>query len=132
MAGLYAEDEEAVEEEGPIPRYPRGTLRLQLSDGSTTLNAFEYRKIPQLVLSETLQSEEDAFSDIGESMLDALDELERSSTMKGSSEKEIVISIDSDEDMDVKPEPPPPRPSQRTRTQGRKRKIVEDVIEISD
>lgn len=46
-------DEEAAEDEGPIPRYPRGMLRFQLSDGSLAFNAIEYRKIPQLVLGET-------------------------------------------------------------------------------
>ncbi|EJD49035.1 hypothetical protein AURDEDRAFT_183151 [Auricularia subglabra TFB-10046 SS5] len=46
-------DEEAAEDEGPIPRYPRGMLRFQLSDGSLAINAIEYRKIPQFVLGET-------------------------------------------------------------------------------
>ncbi|KZT00791.1 uncharacterized protein LAESUDRAFT_708404 [Laetiporus sulphureus 93-53] len=51
MAGLArAEDEE---DEGPIPSYPRSMLRFQLSDGSTTLQAIEYRRLPELVLGET-------------------------------------------------------------------------------
>jgi RecQ-mediated genome instability protein 1 len=57
LAGLNAErgdDGQAEEEEeGPVPRYPRSMLRLELSDGSTTLKAIEYRKVPQLQLGET-------------------------------------------------------------------------------
>lgn len=42
-----------IEGEGPVPRYPRGMLRFDLSDGSTTINAIEYRPIPELALSKT-------------------------------------------------------------------------------
>ncbi|KDR78871.1 hypothetical protein GALMADRAFT_137857 [Galerina marginata CBS 339.88] len=42
-----------VEGEGPMPKYPRGTLRFQLSDGATILEAMEYRPIPQIILGTT-------------------------------------------------------------------------------
>ncbi|KAG1804983.1 uncharacterized protein HD556DRAFT_1327705 [Suillus plorans] len=54
LAGLVREDEEdAEEDEGPVPKYPRGMLRLELSDGFTTVEAVEYRAIPQLELGVT-------------------------------------------------------------------------------
>ena len=40
-----------VEGEGPMPQYPRGKLRLQLSDGHTVLEALEYRRIDELKLT---------------------------------------------------------------------------------
>lgn len=48
MAGL-GEDVE----EGRIPNYPRSMLRLELSDGLITLQAFEYRRLPALELGVT-------------------------------------------------------------------------------
>lgn len=42
-----------VEGEGPMPKYPRGTLRFRLSDGQTIINAMEYRPLPQLTLGNT-------------------------------------------------------------------------------
>lgn len=54
LAGLAREgDEDAEEDEGPVPKYPRGMLRLELSDGFTTVEAVEYRSIPQLELGVT-------------------------------------------------------------------------------
>ncbi|KAG1785826.1 uncharacterized protein HD556DRAFT_1249230 [Suillus plorans] len=54
MAGLVSEDkEDAEEDEDPIPKYPRGMLRLELSDGFTTVEAVEYCAIPQLELGVT-------------------------------------------------------------------------------
>ena len=54
LAGLVREGEEDPEEdEGPVPKYPRGMLRLELSDGFTTVEAVEYRSIPQLELGIT-------------------------------------------------------------------------------
>ncbi|KAG2367879.1 hypothetical protein BDR07DRAFT_206764 [Suillus spraguei] len=54
LAGLVRENEEdAEEDEGPVPKYPRGMLRLELSDGLTTVEAVEYRSIPQLELGVT-------------------------------------------------------------------------------
>lgn len=41
------------EEEGPVPRFPRGMLRFELSDGHTRFRAIEYRSMPDLVLGET-------------------------------------------------------------------------------
>ncbi|KII85048.1 hypothetical protein PLICRDRAFT_116789 [Plicaturopsis crispa FD-325 SS-3] len=52
LAGLGG-DEAEQEEEGPIPRYPRSMLRLEISDGTTTMRAMEYRKLPELELGET-------------------------------------------------------------------------------
>ena len=40
-----------VDGEGPMPKYPRGKLRLQLSDGQTVLEAMEYRQINELKLT---------------------------------------------------------------------------------
>jgi RecQ-mediated genome instability protein 1 len=34
-----------------MPQYPRGTLRFQLSDGQTVLEALEYRRINELNLA---------------------------------------------------------------------------------
>jgi RecQ mediated genome instability protein len=58
MAGVGDEEGEEdgdvdVEGEGPMPKYPRGTLRLKLSDGATTLEAMEYRPLPQISLGPT-------------------------------------------------------------------------------
>jgi RecQ-mediated genome instability protein 1 len=50
-------DEEAVriaeEDEGPVTDYPRGMLKLELSDGSTSIQAIEYRSLPDLNLGKT-------------------------------------------------------------------------------
>lgn len=54
--GIVGLDEANVadeDDEGPIQRYPRGMLRFELSDGSTTLNAIEYRSLPALELGVT-------------------------------------------------------------------------------
>jgi RecQ-mediated genome instability protein 1 len=51
LAGDEAEDEDP--EAGPVPKYPRSMLRFQLSDGSTVLDAIEYRKIPEFELGAT-------------------------------------------------------------------------------
>lgn len=52
-----AQDENAEqqrdEDEGPVPRFPRGMLRLELSDGSTTFRAIEFRSLSQLELGTT-------------------------------------------------------------------------------
>ncbi|KIP05843.1 hypothetical protein PHLGIDRAFT_60035, partial [Phlebiopsis gigantea 11061_1 CR5-6] len=56
LAGLAGEEDENQddgEEAGPVPKYPRSMLRLQLSDGTTVLEAIEYRKIPELELGVT-------------------------------------------------------------------------------
>lgn len=42
-----------VEGEGPMPKYPRGTLRFELTDGKTFIDAMEYRPLPQLTLGIT-------------------------------------------------------------------------------
>ncbi|KAF8068632.1 hypothetical protein FPV67DRAFT_1415327 [Lyophyllum atratum] len=39
--------------EGPIPKYPRGMLKLRLTDGMVTLPAVEYRFLPGLSLENT-------------------------------------------------------------------------------
>ncbi|KAK7690908.1 hypothetical protein QCA50_006011 [Cerrena zonata] len=55
LAGLGAGDEagDADEDEGPVPKFPRGMLKMQLTDGQTILNAIEYRRIPELELGVT-------------------------------------------------------------------------------
>ncbi|KAF8632264.1 hypothetical protein AX15_002009 [Amanita polypyramis BW_CC] len=40
-------------DEGPPPKYPRGTLRLELTDGTTSLPAIEYRPLPNIILDVT-------------------------------------------------------------------------------
>ncbi|KAH0585275.1 hypothetical protein H2248_008516 [Termitomyces sp. 'cryptogamus'] len=40
--------------EGPMPKYSRGMLHFQLTDGMTTVPAIEYRSLPQLSLSTRL------------------------------------------------------------------------------
>ncbi|KAF7316732.1 DUF1767 domain-containing protein [Mycena chlorophos] len=55
-AGGEEGEEEAdleVDGEGPVPNYPRSMLRFELSDGASTLSAFEYRTIPELTLGVT-------------------------------------------------------------------------------
>ncbi|KAJ6508014.1 hypothetical protein C8R47DRAFT_1100303 [Mycena vitilis] len=55
-AGLGDEENEAdleVDGEGPVPNYPRSMLRLELSDGASTLSAIEYRRLPELTLGVT-------------------------------------------------------------------------------
>lgn len=47
------EGDNEVEEEGPIPEYPRSMLRFEIGDGSTTMRAMEYRRIPELKLGRT-------------------------------------------------------------------------------
>jgi RecQ-mediated genome instability protein 1 len=42
-----------VEGEGPIPKYPRGMLKFQLTDGTMVLPAIEYRPLPDLSLENT-------------------------------------------------------------------------------
>ncbi|KAG6813948.1 hypothetical protein H0H92_005203 [Tricholoma furcatifolium] len=39
--------------EGPMPKYPRGMLHFQLSDGVTTIPGIEYRSLPELSLENT-------------------------------------------------------------------------------
>ena len=56
QAGVGSEEGEEdgdidVDGEGPMPQYPRGTLRFQLSDGQTVLEALEYRRINELKLT---------------------------------------------------------------------------------
>ena len=46
-------EEDGGEDDGPIPRYPRSMLQFRISDGSTEIDAIEYRKIPELELGET-------------------------------------------------------------------------------
>ena len=58
MSGVGNEEGEEegdvdVEGEGPMPKYPRSTLRFKLSDGVTTLEAMEYRSLPQISLGPT-------------------------------------------------------------------------------
>jgi RecQ-mediated genome instability protein 1 len=55
LAEIYEEEgeEEVGEQEGKIPKYPRSMLKMELSDGSITLPAIEYRSMPQLELGVT-------------------------------------------------------------------------------
>lgn len=55
LAGLAGNDEDGNidEDEGPVPKYPRGMLKMQLSDGYTVLNAIEFRRLPELELGAT-------------------------------------------------------------------------------
>ena len=56
--GLAQEEDEQAEQqrdedEGPVPRFPRGILRFELSDGLTTFRAIEFWSLPQLELGKT-------------------------------------------------------------------------------
>ena len=53
LSGLAERDNEDAADEGPVPNYRRSMLQFELSDGTITLNAIEYRKIPQLDLENT-------------------------------------------------------------------------------
>ena len=62
LAGLARQNEEEGENEnenqvdedvGPIPKYPRSMLKLQLSDGTVTVPAIEFKRIPGLELGVT-------------------------------------------------------------------------------
>lgn len=57
LAGLVEREREQNgqdgEDEGPVPNYPRQMLKLEVSDGTVSLPAVEYRKIPELILGET-------------------------------------------------------------------------------
>jgi len=62
LAGLARQNEEENENEndnqvdedvGPIPKYPRSMLKLQLSDGTVTVPAIEFKRIPGLELGVT-------------------------------------------------------------------------------
>ena len=46
-------EEEDDEDDEAIPPYPRGMLRLELSDGYSTLKAMEYQRINGMTLGET-------------------------------------------------------------------------------
>ncbi|KAJ7455345.1 hypothetical protein B0H11DRAFT_2200430 [Mycena galericulata] len=55
-ADMGDEENEAdleVDGEGPVPNFPRGMLRFELSDGASTLSAFEYRPLHELTLGVT-------------------------------------------------------------------------------
>lgn len=59
LAGLARQNEEdenqnqVDEDAGPIPKYPRSMLKLQLSDGTVTMPAIEFKRIPGLELGVT-------------------------------------------------------------------------------
>ncbi|KAG8970578.1 hypothetical protein FRC03_006707 [Tulasnella sp. 419] len=53
LAGLVEAGVEDEEENAPIPKYPRSTLRFVLSDGSISMRAMEYKRLPGLQLGET-------------------------------------------------------------------------------
>ena len=53
LSGLAERDNENAADEGPVPNYPRSMLQFELSDGTITLNAIEYRKLSQLDLENT-------------------------------------------------------------------------------
>ena len=47
------EDSEDEVEDGKLPAYPRGMLKLEISDGRRVMKAMEYRRIEELKLGET-------------------------------------------------------------------------------
>lgn len=51
LAGLAGDMDDG--EDYSVPKYPRSMLRFELSDGTKTMRAIEYRKIPQLDLGVT-------------------------------------------------------------------------------
>lgn len=53
LAGLIEAGVEDEEESEPIPKYPRSTLSLELTDGSVMMRAMEYKRMPDLELGVT-------------------------------------------------------------------------------
>lgn len=53
LAGLIEAGVEDEEESEPIPKYPRSTLSLEISDGSTVIKAMEYKRLSGLELGVT-------------------------------------------------------------------------------
>ncbi|KAG8934232.1 hypothetical protein FRC01_004312 [Tulasnella sp. 417] len=53
LAGLIEAGVEDEEESEPIPKYPRSTLSLELSDGSRVIKAMEYKRMTDLELGVT-------------------------------------------------------------------------------
>ncbi|KIJ66997.1 hypothetical protein HYDPIDRAFT_85625 [Hydnomerulius pinastri MD-312] len=47
------QQQQVEEDEGPVPRFPRGMLKFELSDGCTVFRAVEYRSIEELELGAT-------------------------------------------------------------------------------
>ncbi|WRT68499.1 uncharacterized protein IL334_005475 [Kwoniella shivajii] len=47
------DDNNPERDEGKVPPYPRGMLKLQVGDGRRIINAMEYKKINDLVLGQT-------------------------------------------------------------------------------
>ncbi|KIY44051.1 hypothetical protein FISHEDRAFT_26400, partial [Fistulina hepatica ATCC 64428] len=47
------DDNPEQEDEGPVPKYPRSMLKLELTDGATVLPAIEYGSMPDLELGTT-------------------------------------------------------------------------------
>ncbi|KAF9243395.1 hypothetical protein BU15DRAFT_42985 [Melanogaster broomeanus] len=47
------QQQQIQEDEGPVPRFPRGMLRFELSDGSTIFRALEFKSLPELELGVT-------------------------------------------------------------------------------
>lgn len=52
IRGLDDDGENEVEE-GKVPPYPRGMLRLELGDGRRIVRAMEYKRINDIVLGQT-------------------------------------------------------------------------------
>jgi len=48
------EEEDSAVEEGKIPNYTRGMLKMQVGDGRRSIKAMEYKKIEDLVLGNTM------------------------------------------------------------------------------
>ncbi|EJU04925.1 DUF1767-domain-containing protein [Dacryopinax primogenitus] len=53
LAGLAAREDDGEYSAGEFPRYPRGMLSLELSDGYNVIKAIEYRRLDGLKLGET-------------------------------------------------------------------------------
>ncbi|KZP00573.1 hypothetical protein CALVIDRAFT_509829 [Calocera viscosa TUFC12733] len=53
LAGLAGAEDEADDEIGDTPRYPRGMLSLELSDGYNIIKAIEFRRLDVLRLGQT-------------------------------------------------------------------------------
>ncbi|KZT53243.1 hypothetical protein CALCODRAFT_417439, partial [Calocera cornea HHB12733] len=53
LAGLAGGDDEADDQAGDTPRYPRSMLSLELSDGYNNIKAIEFRRLDALKLGVT-------------------------------------------------------------------------------
>ncbi|GJJ08577.1 hypothetical protein Clacol_002796 [Clathrus columnatus] len=53
LTGLVGDDNTEDDDEGPIPKFPRSMLKFEISDGTHSIRAIEFRRLPALELGVT-------------------------------------------------------------------------------